>query len=1194
MTLTINFVVVLFRWSHLCFVLYASFYFQQCLHNSETDSTYNTRLRSINRMAPTKTRDPHQPMFYKIKKSYAKASGVPSHQEYHLPGAKFDGKPLQPDHRFLQVYNQGTAIFKELGLEKDLLEMDLPGLAKKVYSQVKEVDPNRTNLQLAIGFSNGENNRREEDEIHNHFGCAMNGINCVTADKVYIDLLVKVTALARKLGIPWASPENVECKIYQERNTIYAKLLNRDNSCEGVTIALLELAPNPSAVKEHKDISNDMVYTHTLVCNGITTIDGKLFRVSVIAYMRKACGDSMIRRAACKETVESTLSYVSQLTSGQVPSDDHQAFYESIGELGLGVISNQPSASSGLQVLGASLLTRPNLDKPMAYVSPVVACLLDIYETNPTMTREDLIDACLPIGQLNGVFSLLAVLQSMASTQRLHPQGPLGYLGLIVKGLVELTGGYASGGFPRAQVSWSTFEMDVQRTLQDLKFLRNLCHHSCEDPAAGTQYDVYCRQQLHKHTDAINANVHGVGLLGAQHLVCALAQLQLLKPVGMLHCARFVTSSLNLRGDGQRDNPAMIHYLNHGSTSPATREDRARRVMDSVVPHMVISRQLSYFNGACLENAYCELHRGKTAADFFPIGGSHFYLPPGSRTLKHIKPVLDIDSRNFGCLRGNAVPPPMRAGPRLQAEAGNHGVGVNAIKTKIPDTDRCPNRHCRVPARFLWCFDGLMQEIQSHFFPCKVAPVDPPQTWEWLSSHPILCPLICYFTKNPEPLKGEGPPKAKPSDFAYLAMDRFLGDLSVPPEGTGQAGGHGVSSRWQGRNSVPDPVSFTSKRFVVDFSIPIDNSKHMDEPNQPLNYHRLAMQKKAKREVKSNLPVYQPRPSNRLLEMPTLVPTQTFGYYRCSSPDQRSIVVSKSFGQFNSLKKVDMFRASSQATLTLGPLYSEALLALFPGVNHGDIPHALNRGCLKQDGCACDNTTHQLTVESSDHARYLRSSSQTFHKVRWAGHEMLPFFECGMCNLVDHLAAISGAVKATRRDGSGCVDWLFTSIPKARQHYLLCLILLGGKPQYFLRLLARIKGCIPKESKGHCVVKLVTPTIPGEPFMKVVMELSNPGLGSEGDFSVNDFALVLPRSDTASQDLPPCVFLDVWSWKAPAAMTMLVTALDNSVGSRRQSRAEKRRKRRENALNNTRMIAPFVVSTNNPEPTWSLSNTAII
>ncbi len=112
--------------------------------------------------------------------------------------------------------------------------------------------------------------------------------------------------------------------------------------------------------------------------------------------------------------------------------------------------------------------------------------------------------------------------------------------------------------------------------------------------------------------------------------------------------------------------------------------------------------------------------------------------------------------------------------------------------------------------------------------------------------------------------------------------------------------------------------------------------------------------------------------------------------------------------------------------------------------------------------------------------------------------------------------------------------------------------------------------------------------------MKVVMELSNPGLGSEGDFSVNDFALVLPRSDTASQDLPPCVFLDVWSWKAPAAMTMLVTALDNSVGSRRQSRAEKRRKRRENALNNTRMIAPFVVSTNNPEPTWSLSNTAII
>ena len=79
----------------------------------------------------------------------------------------------------------------------------------------------------------------------------------------------------------WANEDNVSCKDFKLRNSIYAKKLLKDNGLEGFTVALLQLHPNPGKVGKHLDDYNDPVYSEALVCNGITKLMGKLYRVSL-------------------------------------------------------------------------------------------------------------------------------------------------------------------------------------------------------------------------------------------------------------------------------------------------------------------------------------------------------------------------------------------------------------------------------------------------------------------------------------------------------------------------------------------------------------------------------------------------------------------------------------------------------------------------------------------------------------------------------------------------------------------------------------------------------------------------------------------------------------------------------------------------------------------------------------------------
>ncbi|MEM7375840.1 MAG: hypothetical protein AAF587_45040, partial [Bacteroidota bacterium] len=263
------------------------------------------------------------------------------------------------DAPFVKVYNEGTKEYSEMGFEKDMFKMDLHRLALLLVGRDPTAtrDSKRNNLQINLGWSCGLN--LEKDNDPSNCGASMNKINKGTEEHVH--LFVTLSGILKKLGVPWAD-DKFSCEFHAERNKLYAKSLHPSNSLEGVTIALLELFPNQGSVKKHVDDYNDLTLSEVLVCNGVVRIRDKLYRVSVIAYMRKACADSVPRRRACIETTNMVIRCFKETSPLRLPFSNptfYPKYARSIGELGMGVMAVLKD-NRVVRILSAALLTRPH------------------------------------------------------------------------------------------------------------------------------------------------------------------------------------------------------------------------------------------------------------------------------------------------------------------------------------------------------------------------------------------------------------------------------------------------------------------------------------------------------------------------------------------------------------------------------------------------------------------------------------------------------------------------------------------------------------------------------------------------------------------------------------------------------------------------------------------------------------------
>jgi hypothetical protein len=280
-------------------------------------------------------------------------------------------------------------------------------------------------------------------------------------------------------------------------------------------------------------------------------------------------------------------------------------------------------------------------------------------------------------------------------------------------------------------------------------------------------------------------------------------------------------------------------------------------------------------------------------------------------------------------------------------------------------------------------------------------------------------------------------------------------------------------------------------------------------------------------------------PSQRMVELYTGISiTGHFGFYRFTSPDQCTMAVFKSgVGNLKTLKKVEGVK--KVPVLQLSPLYTEARSAIFFGIRSEDMPLQINGSVMLHR--ECNNTTHLLKREC-------------YYTAYWTEDQMLPFFEVGLCSMVDKLALTLGGIKTLVKDHPGKKDWLFQSKQDAKRHLLLCLIFFSGKSDYFLNLFRRAKklliGGAGTASSGESVVQVTTPTFPGSVLFFLVLQKNALGTNQTKEsakrskrnnddkwaVAIPNLALSRAGNDdfpylSGASEAPMSLFADFWTWK---------------------------------------------------------------
>ena len=1072
----------------------------QAIHNSESNKSKAQKINSFKEKG-------------KIDKPTAVVYGFTSRS---TPLATECAGGAEP---FVRVINENTKEFNDLSLALHARRIDFVQIARHLLNEAAE-DKNRGNVQQNLLFSAGENHTRINSR---NYGCALPAVNKGTED--WVELAVEMSVLARKLNIPWVDPLTLTEKD-KKRNTLFCESVHKDNVFEGITLALLELFPCPGKVKEHTDQFNCAKRTHTILFSEIVCIDHKIYRVCVIAYMRKSCHDAMIRMEACEEVVENTNKYVSTLPGTQKPVstvDCYKSYYESLGGQGLALIVDKGSKKDHIpKIHSVALLSPPHIDKPMSYLSPITNAIRDIYERNSNLTYQDLFLMCLPVGQLNSTFTYGTVLSQLQTLPHVQNDGPLGVLSTIIDSIKDLCGSYSSGSFIRSQVSWQYKVMKAERFYQDIEVLMKLCFESRETPPGDMEYETFCDQKCLEFVKVIKGRILGVGEFGAQHIITVLAQLNLLHPIGVVHCAQLATSTSTLKTGPDRPsplaNPKLRGYIS-GSFSKsgsgnAQKSDRARRVVAAVVPYMRQQGSIPWMTSTYLDQVNCESYRSKTVFDVCFPGSKHIHMPPlpGVEKPKN-------DSSTSTKLHGVSVMVPFTKGGTLQVatkqvrnaptprQRSTVDGTSNREGTVSLDGPKPGKEYIRIPHECIASHPGLLQSIQKVFCSNKMD-----KTIEWVESHEILMQLVKHFSTNRSPMNATAHTKrffAKKRPFDCVIHE-------------------------QNQEAVPKTRRKARvKLTTAHANLPMNGAKEAVELRettffpQQNNVKECDMETEEEEKKESNMltPSTGPERNNPTpLEQVRLVYTaEGFGIYRFETYSQFANRATKSFPKFKTYRRLT---SQCRYELQLSPLLGEVKRALFFGLQESAFTAPLTKATLVAK--TCTNETYVLE-------RNRTAKGCGVFVTSWLYHESIPVTTAGVCVLVDKLATLLGGSKVEVRNIPGLFHWAFPTCQLSKRHYIQSLMLLDGKVEYFRNLRYRIYMQLKtdKAVPGSLVcIGLTTLSKLLESKRKTtvfyaVVKLDDTGL-------IEDWGLVPSLGAMEQQgevlDCPSAV-LDAWTWK---------------------------------------------------------------
>lgn len=1021
---------------------------------------------------------------------------------------------------FVQVWNENTPEFDQLELGKAIKDIDMQKVLGAVLDHRKEHDKGRGTKQLNLLFTGGENQRREAKEISEDFGCAMPAVNEGT--EKWVDVAVKMSEIGRKVGIWWAKPSNLKGED-RERHDMFAGSIHKKNCFQGLTLSALELWPKPQSVKEHTDILNCRKQSHVLCVSQLLWHQNKLYRVCLIAYQRKACFDSFVRRNACKEVAESTTRYLSALPTHLLPKEtpeDYKSFYKFMGELGLGVVVEivngeedkiQNGKMSHMKVISVTLMNRPHMDKPFSYLSGVTSAIATVFEKNKHLSERDLLLMCLPIGQLNGLFPYLTVLWRMASHTDIDNTGPLGILDIIITHLFALTGSYSGGSFPRAQVSWNRGRPDIKRTLEDIEVIQWLCSESSDTPPVGKTYKAYCTESYARFCSIFRRKIFGVGGFGAQHLVVALAQIGRLKPEGIVQCAEFSVGTTTLKEKKSTQpvpNPKMLKYLN-GASTQAERSGRASRVMQSVLPHLQDTKQMVWMTTSILEQCNCEKYRGKGVADFYgPAGFNFWYQSSGTEMLGkfwELKPTVDEYGGISGVTKQAKRVLPLRA----------NRMKLGKYKEHLWPDNKGSIVMCRVPWEQIEAAAGLSTEVRAKVLSGKFEDV-----CLWVQEHPKLQELIMESIRRPQAI-----PKANVIGFGIpLAVtgdedcQEGCTQVTVVKKRTTQFS-EVTEVRYYDPSSSPIPIANAgvlkkeaSKRRTGSFkmaeveqhSVKSMSGNAIDDKKVAVKMNEIETNEIRTREFFDEVEFGR-----------SVVVSDTITHYRFHTHEATKVVT----GWKPATMTSGALKGLKIHTVKLCSIYSELKRCVHSGVPEREMPNDLNKKMFTT--VLCNDTTHEVT------------HTDNLFMVRWKSNPRLDFFTVGTCTQADTIAMLLGGIRVKSKQPCGVSHWLFKTIEQAKYYMIVCLIVLAGKVTYFAKLYKKLNKAkddtISKDDAPCEVYRLVVPDKNLETIMYAAVSKKD-----KYENGWNKWSLSFPGPNSRiieRRDLLHGIWFDVWSWK---------------------------------------------------------------
>ena len=517
--------------------------------------------------------------------------------------------------------------------------------------------------QLALGYSTADFEQCPESNA-----VMLNGVNYPrlrrhTMEEMSIASFELMSELARAIsGVPVAEQRakwlNENGKPHR-RGVLkqFSHRISKKNIFPGLSINVTKVdhakTTTEDSVQFHGDTKNCRDDPDCVVARKVVRLDsGETCVVTLIAYSRRICRNTVIRYNASGEIIEAVSRY-NQNTAGEITnSNPCRGYADKLGDQGILVYQ---STETG-KITGAFHGTTAYKSKASSQIRPLAESLLRMQESRPELSSDEhSIEACIYVTTQNDyhipimVFNLLADGYELPTRREMEAEGfpwCFGFYGQLQFMQCHLLGSVCKGALNRFQCNASSpkpFKGVLGACLELRDIVKVAKTRAASGSAAtriparrdGTPNFEEAAKRMHVYAQRLCDHTHpsgkARGYLQCTNAIILAVESGLLDDPALLTVAGINKSAswLTKKGDQKQDLP--VDYLRKcvaegdDDTAALIVCSAARALSVGESPHS-IGAGLSYpvVTPGEVENQVCEAKRQRPASDVAPFG-SHIY-----------------------------------------------------------------------------------------------------------------------------------------------------------------------------------------------------------------------------------------------------------------------------------------------------------------------------------------------------------------------------------------------------------------------------------------------------------------------------------------------------------------------------------------------------------------------------------------